>query len=132
MVAFPAIVPTSRTYVPPRWPVSEARAQSGAVSTRLWGTLPNDGLLSLGFANITDASAALFLDAHRLAKGPVIALVLPPEILAGASGPLAAAITAANTGLTWHFPQDDPPRVESIIPGRSTVSVNLIARLRVS
>jgi hypothetical protein len=132
MVAFPAIVPTSRTYVPPRWPVTEARAQSGAVSTRLWGSLPGDGLLNLGYANITDASAALFIDAHRLARGPVIALVMPAEVFAGAAGALAAAISAANTGLTWHFPQDDPPRVDSVIPGRSSVTVNLIARLRVT
>jgi hypothetical protein len=130
-VTFPSIEPTSRSFVAPKWPTTGTTSQSGVTTRRLWGSLPSQAQLSLGFANITDDNAALILAAYNDAKGATTDLTLPSIIFNGASTNLANWLSTFSTGagMKWFF-TEEPPTVESIAPGRSSVSLRLIAELR--
>lgn len=132
-VLFPDIQPSSRRFAPPRWPTSRQRSQSGVVSPRLWGSKPANGELSLGFNNIRDALAGQIVDVYGSAKGDLFEVQLPDSIFAGATGSLLTSLQAlTQQGLRWYFKENDPPSVESVRPGISTVRVNLSLELRVN
>jgi len=130
--SFPEIEPTDRSFNAPRWPTSSDTTKSGAITRRLWGSRPNSGQLSLKFQNTTDANAAAILAAYDNAKGSVDTLTLPAILFNGANANLKAWLdgSAHGAGLLWCFTEGAPPQVESIAPGRSTVTVNLTAELR--
>lgn len=132
-VTFPNIEPTSRSFSAPKWPTTGMTSQSGVTTRRLWGSLPSQAQLSLTFANITDDNAASILATYNNAKGATIDLALPSVIFNGASGNLVGWLSTASTGagMKWFF-TEDPPSLESIAPGRSSVRVNLIAELRLT
>jgi len=130
-VTFPSIEPTSRSFVAPKWPTTGTTSQSGVTTRRLWGSHPSQAQLTLGFANISDDNAALILTAYNEAKGATVDLALPSIIFNGASTNLTAWLSTASTGagMKWFF-AEEPPSVESIAPGRSSVNLRLIAELR--
>lgn len=130
--SFPEIEPTDRSFNAPRWPTSSDTTKSGAITRRLWGSRPNSGQLSLKFQNTTDANAAAILAAYDNAKGSVDSLTLPDILFNGANANLKAWLdgSAHGAGLLWCFTEGSPPQVESIAPGRSTVTVSLTAELR--
>ena len=132
-VTFPTIEPTSRSFAAPKWPTSGITSQSGVTTRRLWGSRPSQAQLSLTFANITDDNAALILAAYHSAKGATTDLSLPDIIFNGASANLTNWLNTSSTGagMKWFF-SEDPPSVESIAPGRSSVRVNLTAELRLT
>lgn len=132
-VTFPTIEPTSRSFAAPKWPTSGSTSQSGVTTRRLWGSRPSQAQLSLTFANITDDNAALILAAYHSAKGATTDLTLPDIIFNGASANLTNWLNTFSTGagMKWFF-SEDPPSVESIAPGRSSVRVNLTAELRLT
>lgn len=132
-VAFPSIEPTARNFTAPRWPTSGLTAQNGVTTRRLWGSRPSQAQLNLTFTNISDDNAALILSAYNSCQGATGEVILPSIIFNGASGNLAGWLSTTSTGagMQWFF-SEEPPTVESISPGRSTVSVRLIAELRLS
>lgn len=131
---FPAIEPSSRSFKAPRWATSGTRSQSGVVTRRLWGSQPSQGELTLSFTNIKDDVAQQILSAYDSAKGPTSEVELPPEVFKGTKGLLNLWLTAnlSNKGLRWYFSENDPPSVESIVPGISSVRVSLVAELRLN
>lgn len=124
---FPELHPTARSYKAPTWPTSGTRSQSGVASKRLWGSLPTRAALALEFANIGDAETAQILDAYKKAKGPCDDLNVPSIVFSGMNEAVIAEIDA-DTNL-WYF-TEDPPQVQSVVRGVSTVTVNLQADLR--
>lgn len=132
-VTFPSIEPTSRSFVAPKWPTTGTTSQSGATTRRLWGSRPSQAQLTLGFANITDDNAALILAAYNDAKGATTDLSLPAIIFNGASGNLTGWLNTASNGagMKWFF-SEDPPSVESVAPGRSSINIRLVAELRLA
>jgi hypothetical protein len=128
--SFPAIRPASRRYRLPVFAVTEAKAQSGATSLRLWSSKPEDARLELRFTNIPDSQALEIGQAYLDAKGPVDSLTLPNALFSGADASLRHFIKAAGTGLTWHFTKE-PPDVESVVNGVSNISVTLVGQLRI-
>ena len=132
-VTFPSIEPTARSFTAPKWQTSGVTSQSGVTTRRLWGSRPSQGQLSLTFANITDDNAALILAAYHSAKGATTDLTLPSIVFNGASSNLTNWLNTSSTGagMKWFF-SEDPPSVESVAPGRSSVRVNLIAELRLT
>lgn len=131
-ILFPDIQPSSRRFVAPRWPTSSNSSQSGVISHRLWGSKPGNGQLSLGFSNIRDDLAAQIVDAYNSAKGATIDIILPPAVFKGATGALGIYLQSAlgEQGLKWYFKDDDPPEIESVVPGISSARVNLSGELR--
>jgi hypothetical protein len=131
-VLFPAVQPSSRRFVAPRWPITSSRSQSGVVSKRRWGNKPGDGQLSLGFTNIRDDIAAAIVEAYDAAMGSTGEAQLPPEVFQGATGKLNTYLREKlpQQGMRWFFREDEPPDVESVVPGVSSVRVTLSAELR--
>lgn len=131
---FPALVPSSRRFVALRWPVTSNRSQSGVKNTRLWGSAAGDGELQLGFNNIRDDLADAIVDAHEASKGGVSEVLLPAEVFMGTAGNLRVRLVdkLKSQGVRWYFKENDPPVVESVVPGISSVRVNLSAELRMS
>lgn len=127
--SFPAIRPTSRRYQLPAFPVSELKSQIGTTTTRLWGSKPANARLDLSFQNITDANAKSISEAYVAAKGPIDSLTLPNEVFSGADSALSDYIKFAGSGITWHF-TSEPPSIESVVNGYSSVSVTLVGQLR--
>ena len=132
-VTFPNIEPTARNFKAPKWPTSGLTAQNGVTTRRLWGSRAAQAQLSLTFTNITDDNAALILQAYNSAKGATTDLALPSIIFNGASGALTTCLdtSATGAGMKWFF-AEDPPSLESTAPNRSSVSVELVAELRLT
>jgi hypothetical protein len=131
-VPFPAVQPSSRRFVAPRWPITSTRSQSGVVSKRRWGNRPGDGQLSLSFTNIRDDIAAEIVEAYDNAMLSSKEVELPPEVFQGTAGKLNTYLRERipQQGMRWFFREDEPPEVESVVPGISSVRVTLAAELR--
>jgi hypothetical protein len=132
-VTFPTLEPTSRSFVAPRWPTSGITSQSGVTTRRLWGSRPSQARLNLSFDNISDDNAGLIVAAYNSAKGATTELTLPNVLFNGASAALTGWLdtTSTGAGMKWFF-SDEPPTVESVAPGRSSVRVVLVAELRLA
>jgi len=128
---FPAIEPTTRSFTAPTWPINSVKSQSGVVNKRLWGSRPNRATLNMTFENVLDADAAAILNVYNQAKGSMIQITLPAAVSTGMDAALTASWSTfiGDSGLLWHFSADDPPTVESVSLGRSTIRVNLVAEL---
>ena len=128
-VAFPALVPSGRRYSPGQYPQAEFVALNGATTTLRYGNRRFDAELDLTFQNITDAEAASLL---KLYEDTMVAddwvTFTSADVAGGASTELADYIReVGGSNLRWRF--NEPPSVDSVKPGLSTVSVRFIGRL---
>lgn len=129
--SFPAVHPTSCSFTPPEWSITESRSQSGLRSYRIWASKPSDALLDLGFDNISEGNALAISQAYINAKGPIDDLNLPPVLFSGINSVTFVNIfSQVNSGLTWHFVTGEPPVVERVPGRRYSVKVKLRAELR--
>lgn len=115
--------PTRRTFTPGQFATKRFTSISGAGSTRLYGSKAFDATLQLDFL-LDDSDTCAFLKCWDNAKGTYDTLDLPDEFLAGSSPILDCGVP---TYLNWRWAE--APSVESLLPGRSRVQVNLIATL---
>ncbi len=131
---FPSIEPSARNFKPPAFAVKSHVSQSGVTTRRLFASLPSQAELKLEFSNITDANVTLIMTAYKTAKGALDDLLLPSAVFNGADSNLRAYLDGSSftAGLKWCFAEDSPPRVTSVAPGRSNVSVSLVGELRMS
>lgn len=128
-VAFPALVPSGRRYSPGKYPQGEFKALNGAVTTLRYGNRRYDAELELTFQNITDDNAATVLGLYeRTMVADDWITFTQADGAGGSSNALASYIReVGGSGLRWRF--SDPPSVDSVKPGLSTVQVRLIGRL---
>ena len=122
-MAFPTLSPTSRDFSPGDWPVKRYNAQSGAEVRILYGTQRTNAKMSLGYDNISDASAQLFLDDYLAQIGTLRTFSLPSAVRTGWSG--TSSSIDAPAGTKWRY--ESEPAVRAVRPGRSSVTVNLVA-----
>ena len=122
-MAFPTLKPTSRDFSPGDWPIKRFNSQSGAEVRILYGSQRTNAKLSLGYDNITDANAQLFLADYAAQYGTLRTFTLPSAAKTGWSGS-ASSIDAAP-GTKWRY--EGEPQVRAVRPGRSSVTVNLVA-----
>ena len=122
-VDFPEICPTRRTYTPGEYATKRFSSISGASNTRLYGSKAFDAGLSMSFL-LDDADMASLLDSWHASKGGFYTLDLPDSVFAGVSSALQAQIPSY---LQWRWAE--MPSVESVLPNRSRVQVQLIATL---
>jgi hypothetical protein len=127
MTAFPSIRPTGRSYAPGQFPTKIYRGLSGATVKRIFGNRSFGHSIELEFANITDANVRLILDHYYARGGNYTRFALPNEIFSGMSASLRAVVQAPHPNILWEYAQ--PPQVESVFNGRSTVTVSLIGEL---
>lgn len=132
-VKFPEIKPTSCSFTPPQWPITESRSQSGVRSYKIWSSKPSDGLLDLGFENIPENHAFRIIRTHLLAKGPIEDILLPSIVFHGIEDEgLLDFMSQKESGLFWYFVNGEPPVLERVPGRRYTTRVRLRAELRFS
>lgn len=128
-MAFPSLVPSSRSFDPGDYPIKTFKAQNGSEVRILYGSNRTNMKLSLNYVNITDANAELFLDHYEETKGTFSTFELPE----GNTGPKGGwggnkdAIGANLSGNAYRY--EGPPQVQQVRPGISSVTVNLIGVL---
>jgi len=122
-MAFPTLQPTSRDFSPGDWPIKRFNSQSGAEVRILYGSQRTNAKISLGYDNISDANAQLFLDDYAAQIGTLRTFDLPDAVRTGWTG--TAASIDAPTGAKWRY--ESEPSVRAVRPGRSSVTVNLVA-----
>jgi len=127
-VSFPALVPSSRSYAPGVFPEQQFQSQNGAVIRVRYGNQRYSSSLSLTFANITDANAALILQNFvDVMDDDNYAEFSASNVAGGASTELVPWIRETNSLLKWKYAS--PPSVASVKPGLSTVTCEFIGEL---
>jgi len=122
-MAFPNIKPASREYDPGDWPIKRYSSNSGAEVRMLYGSRRVNAKLRLGYENITDANAQLFLTDFASQIGTYTTFTLPTNVFAGWTGSRSNIDAPPDT--RWRY--EEPPRVTSVYPGRSSVQISLVA-----
>lgn len=122
-MAFPTLTPTSREFAPGAWPIKSYNSQSGAEVRILYGSQRTNAKLSLSYENITDANAQLFVDDYASNIGTLRTFALPSAVRNGWSG--SSATLDAPAGTAWRY--ESEPQLRSVRPGRSSITVNLVA-----
>ena len=122
-MAFPSLTPTGRQFTPGDFPNKKFNAQSGAEVRVLYGSRRVNALLSLSYANVTDANAESFLDDYNDQLGTFRTFTLPSEVFEGWSG--TTSKLDAPSGTKWRY--DAEPQVQAVRPGISSVTVSLRA-----
>ena len=122
-MAFPTLRPTGRDFSPGDWPIKRFNAQSGAEVRILYGSQRTNAKLSLSYNNISDANAQAFLDDYAAQIGTLRTFDLPSAVRTGWSG--SATSIDAPAGTKWRY--ESEPAVRAVRPGRSSVTVSLVA-----
>ena len=120
---FPAICPTSRTFTPGDYATKRFASISGAGTTRLYGSKPFDSTLDLQFL-LDDNDLKSVLSCWNDAYGPYDVLDLPDNVFTGTTDGVKDQIAGS---LNWRW--SERPSVQSVVPGRSRVTVKLVATL---
>lgn len=123
-MAFPALVPTSRSFESGDYPIKTFKAQNGKEHRILYGSNRTNMKLSLTYANITDANAELFLDHYDETQGTFQTFDVPSETGKGGWKGNQDAISATIHGNSYRY--ESAPQLVQVRPGISTVTVNLI------
>lgn len=130
-VNFPAIHPTSCSFTPPQWSITESVSQAGVRSYRVWSNRPSDATLDLQFNNISEASAEAIMAAYTSSRSGLDDLTLPPVVFSGMqSQSFKDLFSQYGTGLKWYFVYNNPPVAERIPGRRYSIRVLIRAELR--
>ena len=119
-MAFPSLVPTSREFAPGDWPIKRFNSQSGSEISILYGNQRTNAKLSFTYENISDTAAQQFFTDYDAQFGTLRTFNLPADVLTG-----TAVAMQAPAGTQWRY--DAEPQVRSVRPGRSSVTVTLVA-----
>ena len=132
--AFPHIVPTTRSFTMGDYPSTTYRSLSGAIFKRSFGNKQTGYSLDMTFKNIGDTeelrpysgTAKAILDHYEVADGTFASFALPDFVFRGMSDGLESIIQHPSN-ISWRYAA--PPRVQSVRPNMSTVTVRLVGEL---
>lgn len=122
-MAFPALVPSKRSFDAGDYPVKSFRSQSGVEARILYGSRRTGGTLQLDYENISDTNANLFVAHFEETKGTFSTFALDSN----ASYGWGAGVIDAGVGNQWRY--SGSPQITNVRPGVSSVRVELIAVL---
>ena len=145
-IGFPLYVsPSTRRYSPGTFPQQTFESQNGAKTVLRYGSKRVNATLTLGFANIEDALAALILENYEAVNEAWDSVTFGSnnglqgisnakrgtdaygDIRQEATNDLTDHIQEAISGLKWRY--SGPPTVTSTFKGRSNVSCSFVACL---
>jgi hypothetical protein len=126
-ITFPSLVPSSRSFIDGKHPMSTAQTMAGLTVRRLLAAKATEPELRLKFSNISDAAAESILAAYDSAYGSRKPVTLPSSITAGIGTSMAALIRNEGSSLAWFFL--GRPSLESIVPGLSSVTISFQGRI---
>ena len=124
---FPDITPSSRSYRPGRQPETVFKAQNGASTVIAFGTRFVDAELDMEFKNISDQAANDILVHYQTVRNDDFAVFGNDNSLGGMSRNLRASMQTGMELLRYRY--KEPPRIESVYPGVSTVRCSFIGLL---
>ena len=120
-MSYPQYKPSGRNYTPGDWAQKKYKAMDGSETRIRYGNKRTDAQLSLQYQNIEDGAADDFLAHYDAMFGTYSAFTIPTEVTSGWTGtnyiPNASAMKFRYSG---------PPQIQSVRPGISTVSVELV------
>jgi hypothetical protein len=122
----PQVFPSTREFVPPSYPVTRSKTQNGATVKRLWASQPSGGSLTLGFTNISDATANALAAIWDRTKGITQNVILPSRLFNGMSQSLKSHLELNGIPLAWSFKSQ--PTITSVAPGISNITLDFRAR----
>lgn len=126
-MAFPNLIPTSRSFESGDYPVKTFKAQNGAEVRILYGSKRTNMKMSLTYSNITDDNAALFLNHFHLETSGTFSTFEIADNTRGGWAALEKYLGAGDAGNRWRY--ENAPKQVQVRPGISTVTVNLIGVL---
>lgn len=127
-IAFPALIPTARSYEPGNYAEQVFTAQNGAVTRLRYGNQRNSSRLTLSFDNISDDSAAQILSNYtQVTQLENWVSFTASNVAAGVSASLVPWITETNSAQHWKYSK--PPAITSVKPGLSSVSCEFVGEL---
>ena len=125
--AFPAgLKPTSRSFDAGDFPVKKYKAQDGAEFRILYGDKRVGMKMQLTFANLSDSDAQRILQHYHDAQGTYKQFLFGnnmSDLRAGWGGD-SKWLGAEFWGSHWRY--EKTPELQSVYPGVSTVTVNLV------
>jgi hypothetical protein len=127
--SFPSIKPSSRSYSPGEYPQTDFEAQNGAKTIMRYGKNRVNATLTLGFANIADADAALILANYEDVNSDwdYVTFSSANGTVGVDSTSLSNYFKESGSGLKWRY--SGPPSVTSTFKGMSNVSCSFVACL---
>ena len=128
--AFPVLVPSGRSFNAGNFPVKTYAAQDGGEVRILYGNKRVGMTLQLTYQNIADASAKNFIEHFHEMKGTYTRFTIGTKSRDGWGSDDNSDdkwLGAVEWGSQWRYAQS--PQLQSVYPGISTVTVNLIAAL---
>ena len=126
---FPSIKPSSRSYNPGEYPQTKFEAQNGVKTIMRYGKNRVNATLQLGFANISDADAALILSNYENVNSDwdYVTFSSANGTAGVGSTNLSNYFQEVGSGLKWCY--SGPPNVTSSFKGLSNVSCSFVACL---
>ena len=123
---YPQLVPSSRSFDPGNFAVKSYNAQDGAEVRFIYGDKRVGMKLQLTYQNISDTDAEAFINHFHKMKGTFTQFLLGTGQAGAKKGWEGSAnyLGAEFWGSRWRY--ESPPQLQSIYPGVSTVTVNLI------
>jgi hypothetical protein len=138
-VAFPAVKPNSRTFVPGEYPSNTFESLDGTKTHLRYGNKRVNSTLELGFTNITDGQVGLILENYDNVNSDWDYVKFTTDNGAlgiddpGSGHYLTKEIRSEDgtgktrQGLKWRYSK--PPKVTSVYPGISNVTCSFVACL---
>ena len=124
-MTIPLLTPNVRTFDPGNWPIRAYNAQNGTEIRILYGNQRYNLSIGLVYSNITDAQTELFLADYLSKNGTFetfeLTVAEATAIFNGWAGTPVAL--RAPAGVEWRY--SAPPKVESVVPGVSTITIAL-------
>ena len=124
---FPAITPSSRSYLPGRVPETVFEAQNGATTFVQFGSIFVNAELSLEFKNISDSQASEILQHYLSVVGDDYVQFSNASGLGGMKVVLPDQVEKGSGAIKWRY--EAPPEITSVYPGVSTVRCAFIGYL---
>ena len=128
-VNFPQINPSSRSFVPGRYPSTDFESLDGTKTHIRFGNKRVNATMNLGFSNLSDSEVQSIIDNYVAVNSVWDEVVFMTD--RGLSGVTNASyrkeITGHWTGLSWRY--SEPPTVTSTFNGLSNVSCSFVACL---
>ena len=133
-MAFPNIKPTTRSFTMGDYPSKTYRSLSGTIFKRAFGNKQTGYTLNLTFRNIGDMSelrtrsgtAKQIIDHYNDVDGTFSSFTLPARVFEDMDNDFRDLIRSPSN-INWRYAQ--PPQVQSVKSGVSTVTVNLVGEL---
>lgn len=126
---FPNLVPSSRAFDAGDYPVKTFKSQNGSEVRLLYGSRRTGMTLSLTYDNIPDGRAENFVQHYIEMRGTYKTFELEDTEEGARTGWQGERRTlgAFAWGNLWRYAE--PPALQSVKPGRSSVQVKLVAVL---